>query len=106
MIVHPAAFGAGRAASPTWFRGAVAAALVLAVILMSGGIGAQEARTAFRPCIDPDNLPFANTKGEGFENRIAELFAQAHAVTPSRVGVASRDGATSNRASVFPAFQK
>ena len=76
MIVHPAAFGAGRAASPTWFRGAVAAALVLAVILMSGGIGAQEARTAFRPCIDPENLPFANIKGEGFENRIAELFAQ------------------------------
>ena len=76
MIVHPAAFGAGRAASPTWFRGAVAAALVLAVILMSGGIGAQEARTAFRPCIDPENLPFANIKGEGFENRIAELFAR------------------------------
>ena len=33
-------------------------------------------RTAFRPCIDPENLPFANIKGEGFENRIAELFAQ------------------------------
>ena len=32
--------------------------------------------TAFRPCIDPGNLPFANIKGEGFENRIAELFAQ------------------------------
>jgi len=31
---------------------------------------------AFRPCIDPSNLPFANTKGEGFENRIADLFAQ------------------------------
>jgi len=31
--------------------------------------------TAFRPCIDPSNLPFANDKGEGFENRIAELFA-------------------------------
>ena len=37
---------------------------------------AQDARTAFRPCIDPDNLPFANDKGEGFENRIAELFAR------------------------------
>ena len=31
---------------------------------------------AFRPCIDPSNLPFANTQGEGFENHIAELFAQ------------------------------
>ena len=76
MIVHPAAFGAGRAMSPTCLRGAIALAMVLAVILRSGSIGAQEARTAFRPCIDPENLPFANTKGEGFENRIAELFAQ------------------------------
>ena len=76
MIVHPAACGAGRAGSLTCLRGAIALALVLAVISRSGGIGAQEARTAFRPCIDPDNLPFANTKGEGFENRIAELFAQ------------------------------
>ena len=31
---------------------------------------------AFRPCIDPSNLPFANDKGEGFENHIAQLFAQ------------------------------
>jgi quinoprotein dehydrogenase-associated probable ABC transporter substrate-binding protein len=37
---------------------------------------ADEARTAFRPCIDPSNLPFANDKGEGFENRIAQLFAK------------------------------
>jgi mxaJ protein len=29
----------------------------------------------FRVCQDPNNLPFSNTKGEGFENRIAELFA-------------------------------
>ncbi len=76
MTFNFAAFGAGLAAPPTCVRGAIALALVLAVILGSGSIGAQEARTAFRPCIDPDNLPFANTKGEGFENRIAELFAQ------------------------------
>jgi hypothetical protein len=43
---------------------------------MAGGpAAAQDTRTAFRPCIDPSNLPFANDKGEGFENRIAELFA-------------------------------
>ena len=28
-----------------------------------------------RVCADPRNLPFSNEKGEGFENRIAELFA-------------------------------
>ncbi len=29
-----------------------------------------------RVCADPNNLPFTNRKGEGFENRIAELIAQ------------------------------
>jgi mxaJ protein len=28
-----------------------------------------------RVCADPDNLPFSNQKGEGFENRIAQLIA-------------------------------
>ena len=28
-----------------------------------------------RVCADPRNLPFANEKGEGFENKLAELFA-------------------------------
>jgi len=51
-------------------------ALCLAALLWSGSSGAEEAHAAFRPCIDPSNLPFANLKGEGFENRIAELFAQ------------------------------
>ena len=32
-------------------------------------------RTAFRVCSDPANLPFSNDKGEGFENKIAELLA-------------------------------
>jgi quinoprotein dehydrogenase-associated probable ABC transporter substrate-binding protein len=29
-----------------------------------------------RVCADPRNLPFSNDKGEGFENKLAELFAQ------------------------------
>ena len=29
-----------------------------------------------RVCKDPNNMPFANTRGEGFEDRIAELFAR------------------------------
>jgi quinoprotein dehydrogenase-associated probable ABC transporter substrate-binding protein len=43
------------------------------------GVLAQDAaplRTAFRVCQDPSNLPFSNLKGEGIENRIAELFAK------------------------------
>ena len=29
-----------------------------------------------RVCADPRNMPFSNEKGEGFENKIAELFAK------------------------------
>jgi len=31
---------------------------------------------AFRVCADPNNLPFSNNKQEGFENKIAQLFAK------------------------------
>jgi mxaJ protein len=30
---------------------------------------------AFRVCADPRNLPFSDEQGEGFENKLAELFA-------------------------------
>jgi quinoprotein dehydrogenase-associated probable ABC transporter substrate-binding protein len=32
-------------------------------------------KTRLRVCADPANLPFSNKAGEGFENKIAELFA-------------------------------
>jgi len=32
--------------------------------------------SAFRVCADPNNLPFTNQKGEGFENKIAEFIAK------------------------------
>jgi mxaJ protein len=31
--------------------------------------------TALRVCADPNNLPFSNSSGDGFENKIAELIA-------------------------------
>ncbi|HWR87982.1 MAG TPA: hypothetical protein VN277_06145, partial [Acidiferrobacterales bacterium] len=34
-------------------------------------------RRALRVCQDPNNLPFSNTRGEGIENRIAEVFGRA-----------------------------
>ena len=76
-----AAFRAPLSAAPTraplhaqLCRAAGFAAVVF-IAMASGGVTAEETRTAFRPCIDPGNLPFANDKGEGFENRIADLFA-------------------------------
>jgi mxaJ protein len=40
--------------------------------------GQEEARLwpVVRVCSDPNNLPFSNGRGEGFENRIAELLAR------------------------------
>jgi len=61
-----------------------------AAVLLSGSISASIAafiveaqaqrvdlvdRTALRVCSDPANLPFSNDKGEGFENKIAEIVA-------------------------------
>jgi mxaJ protein len=42
-------------------------ALVLAAAAHAGG--------TLRVCANPNNLPFSNAKGEGFENRLAELIA-------------------------------
>ncbi len=54
--------------------------LLAAVLLVGSGAWAQDKppeRTALRVCQDPNNLPFSNTRGEGIENRIAELFGKA-----------------------------
>ncbi len=54
------------------------ALLSLAAVTPLLPVSAQQAddgRKAFRVCRDPNNLPFQNAKGEGFEDRIAELFA-------------------------------
>jgi mxaJ protein len=48
---------------------AVAAALVWAASAGSASV------PTLRVCADPNNLPFSNRAGEGFENRIAELLA-------------------------------
>jgi mxaJ protein len=34
------------------------------------------ARPVLRVCADPNNLPFSNRRGEGFENKLAELLAR------------------------------
>jgi mxaJ protein len=52
-------------------------ALVLMAVVMSGCSGARTpaATRVIRVCADPNNLPFSNRAGEGFENKIAELLA-------------------------------
>src|SRR4051812_12467851 len=58
----------------------------LAVVLLSHQVAVAQAPglgaaaelvdpNAFRVCADPNNMPLSNTAGEGFENKLAELFA-------------------------------
>lgn len=40
-------------------------------------VSAAEAGRVLRVCADPNNLPLSNRNGQGYENKIAELFARA-----------------------------
>jgi quinoprotein dehydrogenase-associated probable ABC transporter substrate-binding protein len=44
--------------------------------LLSCDEARAEPERTLRVCADPNNLPFSNQRGEGFENRIAELVAR------------------------------
>jgi quinoprotein dehydrogenase-associated probable ABC transporter substrate-binding protein len=76
---------AGCLARPGFLPRVGPSALVLAGVLAltsaqaqgaETGPDAAPARKALKVCQDPNNLPFSNVKGEGIENRIAELFAK------------------------------
>ncbi len=54
-----------------------ACALTPAQAEMTGQQKIQASKSEFRVCADPDNLPFTNRRGEGFENKIAELMARS-----------------------------
>src|SRR5690606_5502597 len=62
----------------TWIRGkirgAVALAFALATMLPAPFAVAQPQKLAV--CADPNNLPFSNRAEEGFENRLAEIWAR------------------------------
>jgi quinoprotein dehydrogenase-associated probable ABC transporter substrate-binding protein len=63
---------------------------LLAILGLLGGLNISRAQTnesgdlsielvdpkVLRVCADPRNMPFSNEKGEGFENRLATLFAE------------------------------
>ena len=65
-------------------RSRVAAALAAALPLLAVPAAAQESQLRphlptpglLRVCADPDNMPLSNQKGEGFEQKIAELIGK------------------------------
>jgi mxaJ protein len=55
-----------------------AAAACAALAILYGGTvegGGPAASGSLRVCADPDNMPFSNAEGQGFENKLAELIA-------------------------------
>jgi quinoprotein dehydrogenase-associated probable ABC transporter substrate-binding protein len=79
-----------RSPERVWKKPVVLQVAVLAAIAALGAasqVHAQSSETGdlsielvdpkvLRVCADPRNLPFSNEKGEGFENKLAELFAE------------------------------
>jgi len=51
-------------------------AAVLGVLVIAGAVGGADANPWLRVCADPDNMPFSNRDGAGFENKLAELIAE------------------------------
>jgi mxaJ protein len=66
--------------------------LALAAIALAG----CERTPTLRVCADPNNLPFSNARGEGFENKLAERVAHALGARIEYVWWAQRRGYVRN----------
>jgi quinoprotein dehydrogenase-associated probable ABC transporter substrate-binding protein len=54
----------------------LAAALAIVGPAAAQPVGEIQDRNEMRVCADPNDLPFSNEKGEGFENRIAQILGK------------------------------
>jgi mxaJ protein len=68
-------------------------------VVLCGPLGAWAASPApmpaqpvLRVCADPNNLPFSNATGEGFENRLAQMVAETMGATVEYTWWAQRRG--------------
>ena len=66
---------------------------LLPLLFAAAFVLAQQAKAReLRVCADPNNLPFSNERGEGFENKLVELIAQDLNAKLSYVWQAQRRG--------------
>src|SRR5690348_12082618 len=63
-------------------------AALVAILASAASLEARELRI----CADPNNLPFSNAQGEGFENKIAEIIARELNATVTYTWWAQRRG--------------
>ena len=75
---------------------AMALALAAASIMRPASSASVERRPLLRVCADPNNLPYSNAAGEGFENRIVELVAKDLGASVQYTWGAQRRGSVRN----------
>jgi mxaJ protein len=68
---------------------------VAVIVAVVANVAAAE-RPPLRICSDPNNLPFSNRRGEGFENKIAQLVARDLGTTVTYYWWAQRRGFVRN----------
>jgi mxaJ protein len=73
-----------------------ASGLLAAALLIWATMPTSAAEGELRVCADPNNLPFSNERGEGFENKIAELIARELGARLSYTWWAERRGFVRN----------
>ena len=71
-------------------------ATVTAALAIAGWRRISEPQRVLGVCADPNNLPFSNQRGEGFENRIADLIARELGATIRYTWFAQRRGFVRN----------
>ena len=59
-----------------WKRAAILAHASVAIFVAATAAGAERIGS-LRVCADPGNMPFSNNRGEGIENKIAEVLARS-----------------------------
>lgn len=59
-----------------WKRAAILANASLAILATAATAAGGERIGSLRVCADPGNMPFSNNRGEGMENKIAEVLAR------------------------------
>src|SRR5437764_12666764 len=57
-----------------WKRAAMLAPASLAILAASAAVAGRTG--PLRVCADPGNMPFSNNRGDGIENKIAEVLAR------------------------------
>jgi mxaJ protein len=73
-------------------RSPASSALLLAIAVLPPAASVAAEREALRVCADPNNMPFSNRAGEGFENKLAEMVARQFGKTVSYTWWAQRRG--------------